>query len=178
MADKLGARVQEWFFGAGRACVSASELLHGLCMVLRASGMPVQRANLLVRTRQPQLEMLVYIWRASDSDRVVVDTTQAVVGVRRDRFEGGEVETVLLAMGHADEATWLDSPFHACLVQGAPLRRRLIEPETPRDFPILLRPLPARDDRLPRHARGSPRAVSRRAQCHDRRCRGLHLPGA
>jgi len=138
MRGELGVAVQDWFFGAGRTCASASELLHGLCMVLRRHGMPVQRANLLVRTRQPQLEMLVYIWRASDSDRVVVDTTQAVVGVRRDRFEGGEVETVLLAMGHADEATWLDSPFHACLEQGAPLRRRLFEPETPRDFPILL----------------------------------------
>ena len=137
MQFELAAAVERWICGPGRDCGSASALLHGLCTELRRQGVAVQRANLLVRTRQPQLEMLVYIWRSTDSDRVVVDTTQAVVGVRHDRYEGGEVETVLLAMGHGDEATWLQSPFHACLASGEPIRRRLCDPETPRDFPIL-----------------------------------------
>lgn len=137
MQVELAAAVERWICGPGRDCGSASALLHGLCTELRRRGVAVQRANLLVRTRQPQLEMLVYIWRSTDSDRVVVDTTQAVVGVRHDRYEGGEVETVLLAMGHGDEATWLQSPFHACLASGEPIRRLLCDPETPRDFPIL-----------------------------------------
>ena len=138
MQVELASAVEHWICGPGRSCGSASALLHGLCMLLRRRGVDVQRVNLLVRTRQPQLEMLVYIWRSTDSDRVVVDTTQAVVGVRHDRYEGGEVETVLLAMGHGDEDTWLQSPFHACLQSGEPIRRSLWDPATPRDFPILV----------------------------------------
>lgn len=129
--------IQAWLHGPGRTLPSAAALLDGLCHQLQHHGLELRRVNMLVRTRQPQLEMMVYIWRPSDSDRVVVDTTQKVVGVRLDRFRGGEVETVLLAMGHTNESTWQQSPFHACLSTKSPVRRLLVGSDTPRDFPIL-----------------------------------------
>ena len=118
-AADLGASLLQWNHGPARNLDHASAYIHGLCMQLRAAGMDIRRANLLVRTQQPQLEMLVYIWRPTEGQRVVVDTTNAVVGSRLDQDPGGEVETVLLAMGHTDEATWKQSTFCACLQRGA-----------------------------------------------------------
>ena len=52
-------------------------------------------------------------------------------------FEAAQVETVLLAMGHTNESTWRQSPFHACLDTRTPIRRPLFDTTGARDFPIL-----------------------------------------
>jgi adenylate cyclase len=129
--------IQGWMYGEGRKLQNASLLMHGFCTKLNEQGMSLRRANLLVRTRQPQLEMLVYIWRPAFSTRVEIDTSNKVVGVRRDVYEGGEVETVLLAMGHTDEQIYRQSPFHACLPEKGSIRRNLLDDSTEIDFPIL-----------------------------------------
>ena len=126
-----------WLLGSAREIRTASRFLHEVCSLLNAHGFNLRRVNLLVRTRQPQLEMLVYIWRPINSSRVSVDTSKKVVGVRRDLYSGGEVETVLLAMGHTDEQTYRTSPFHACLEQNTLVRRQLIGADVDLDFPIL-----------------------------------------
>ena len=129
--------IQQWMFSEGRTLRDASRLMHEFCLQLNAQGLGIRRANLLVRTRQPQLEMLVYIWRPAYSDRVVVDTSNKVVGVRRDLYLGGEVETVLLAMGHTNESTYQASPFHACLTRGESIQCALDQTQDEWDYPIL-----------------------------------------
>jgi len=81
--------------------------------------------------------MLVYIWRPAHAERVAIDSSKKVVGVRRDVYEEGEVETVLLAMGHTDEGMYKKSPFHAALTRDESIRCVVSDDDTEPQFPIL-----------------------------------------
>ena len=98
-----------------RFLAGTAELLTGYAAQLRASGMPLDRLNLVVRIIHPLEFSRAYYWT-------------------RDT---GVTEEVARPYGTQDTAFFLDSPVASIFAGGPPIRRRLDDPTRPPDFPIL-----------------------------------------
>ena len=93
----------------------------------------------MVRTLHPQLEMLLYTWRPTDSARVVIENNKRVLGRRMHYLTGGTIEEFMIAHGHGNEVMFQSSPFYAVLKSKKALRIPLQKnaEKTPRKRPFL-----------------------------------------
>ncbi len=110
--DKKSLR--RWMWGEARSFRTTRELFQELCNRLVAMGVPIERSLLSVRTIHPQILATGYLWAAG----------REVIAVDRgyDIFK--------------DEA-YLNSPFRMIHQGEDELRRRIIDPDTPRDLPVV-----------------------------------------
>jgi adenylate cyclase len=110
--DKRSLR--RWMWGEARSFRTTRELFQELCSRLVAMGIPIERSLLSVRTIHPQILATGYLWAAG----------REVIAVDRgyDIFK--------------DEA-YLNSPFRLIHQGEEELRRRIIDPESPRDLPVV-----------------------------------------
>ena len=133
----MESRALAWLASPQRLSSSAAELLHGLSKLLNDSGLQIGRANVVVRTLHPQLEMLVYTWRPTASERVTIQSTQRVMGRQMHTMVGGDVEEFLIAHGHGNEDMFQLSPFYAVLASKESLRIPLRKSDEEQPFPIV-----------------------------------------
>ena len=133
----MDTRALTWLSNPQRLSASAAELLHGLCKLLNECGLQIGRANVVVRTLHPQLEMLIYTWRPSKSNRVEIKSTDRLLGRRMVTMPGGDVEEFFMAHGHGNEKMWQESPFCAVLSSKKTLRLVLAENSDKPRFPIV-----------------------------------------
>ena len=112
---QFGCSAMEWLQHEGRFSPDLAILIRGLSRHLKRSGIPLDRTNMVIRTLHPTVAGGAYLWRA--------DTDAAEV---RD-----------LDHDSLSNAAYLNSPIKQ-IFDGAPaIRRRLADPDCPRDFPIL-----------------------------------------
>lgn len=90
-------------------------LLDRFCRLLREAGVPLDRATLSIQQLHPLLRARTVVW---------------------DRASGGAVETGR-AHGIQNSANYLASPFAIVHSGQGPVRRRLLDPDSPVDFPVL-----------------------------------------
>jgi adenylate cyclase len=134
---QLESRALAWLASPQRLSTSATKLLNDLCNLLNDCGLQIGRANVVVRTLHPQLEMLIYVWRPTASERVAIQSTERIVGREMHAMVGGEVERFLVAHGHGDEAMFRSSPFYSVLTSKERLRIPLRESQEEQPFPIV-----------------------------------------
>jgi adenylate cyclase len=104
----------DWLLQVGRLAQNADELLGGLCELLVARGIPLDRVGLHSRMLHPQLAGMRLLWRrgiGAEETRYGYDTTESGV--------------------------YEKSPLYKVYVDGEFIRRRLTEPPAENDFPIL-----------------------------------------
>ncbi len=104
-----------WLLRDAWEATDIGELTGRLARQLRGVGIPVARLNLLVRTLHPQVLGTSHLWTARD-----------------DRVESSDLPHTA-----RDEERFLASPFLLIFERGGGVRRRLDDPDTPLDFPIL-----------------------------------------
>ena len=110
-----GCSAMNWLQDKGRFCLDLASLIGGLSRHLRQAGIPLDRTNMVIRTLHPTVAGGAYVWRA-DRDQVEVRS---------------------LAHDSLSNRAYLDSPIKQ-INDGVPaIRRRLADPDCPRDFPIL-----------------------------------------
>jgi len=108
-----GPDVATWLVSEARSLESPAPLLDGLCQRLRAEGVPLARASIVLFTLHPLLHGRSFRWRA-----------------------GQRVSTDVHPHGLQHLPGFALSPFKA-LLDGSPgLHRRLDEPPAPDDFPL------------------------------------------
>ena len=114
--DGLIDSVANWLMDRALGDASVENLMEGCCKRLRATGIPLWRAQIGFRTLHPLFAAMTLTW--------LRDEGVATVGTLHD------------TAGKSDE--WLNSPYVHMLESGIPfLRRRLTGAEALVDFPIL-----------------------------------------
>src|SRR5437870_3088184 len=106
--------VTAWLIEGARSAPESDEVLAQLCNRLQACGIPLWRVAVFVRTLHPRFMGRRFVWR-----------------------EGASVEVSAVAYDRLDTDDYRLSPFVRVSSDGRPLRRRLADPNCPRDFPIL-----------------------------------------
>ena len=104
----------DWLLQVGRLAQNADELLGGLCDLLVARGVPLERVGLHARLLHPQVAGVRLLWRrgiGAEETRYGHDTTESGVYER--------------------------SPLYIVYVNAEVVRRRLTGPPADDDFPIL-----------------------------------------
>jgi adenylate cyclase len=105
-----------WLLIEGREIKGTDRLIGGFCRALVADGFPLYRMFVSVRTLHPQVAALGHHWRRGQD----------------------EVKVISRAHGIFEDPTYLDSPIRLLHQRlAAEVRRRIEDPETPLDFPIL-----------------------------------------
>ena len=107
--------VSGWLRDEARYCADVPELLAELGPRLGRDGVPVERIGIFLRTLHPTILASMFLWRAGRSGVEVA--------------EGGH-ET-------AGSEVYVRSPVHLVFAGSPGVRRRLADPDCPRDFPIL-----------------------------------------
>ncbi len=107
--------VFEWVENFGRYTDGIPSLITEVCNRFAANGLPLERVSIILRTLHPQIAVSGYVWRAG-----VAELSQ---------FTGDHQSQ--------SRESYRDSPVRT-IFEGSPgLRRRLSDPDCPRDFPIL-----------------------------------------
>lgn len=106
--------IEDWVLNRGKT-LKLRQLIPGFCHRLIEAGVPLQRCNVLMRQLHPQYFSRSFIWNLGDE-----------LAVESPREHGIERTSV-----------YLNSPLYPIYEHGQEVRRRLIDPATPRDFPIL-----------------------------------------
>lgn len=106
--------VVAWLVDGARSAATSREAMAELCERLVACGIPLWRANVFVRTLHPQVLGRGFRWRP-----------------------GVPVEIYAAPFEVLDMAAYRDNPFAHVAARGEALRRRLADPDCPRDFPFL-----------------------------------------
>lgn len=106
--------VVNWTLGEGKH-LRLRDLIPGFCQRLIEAGLPVRRCSLHMRQLHPQYYTRGFFWCQGDA--------QAKETPREHGIEKSSI--------------FLDSPLHIVYESHCDVRRRLLDPETPRDFPIL-----------------------------------------
>ena len=114
-AHEHGNPLVDWLLRDAWEAASIPELVSRLARQLRAAGIPVERAALIVRTLHPQVFGTVHLWQR-DADRV---------------------ESIELAHERSAEERFLSSPFVPIFAGRGGVRRRLEGEGAQLDFPIL-----------------------------------------
>jgi len=107
--------VVEWLDQGAPPARRPQDVLLGLCRRLVASGLPVYRVGVFVRTLHPNVLGRSFIWQAD-----------------RDLVETNEVGHELL-----ESEMFIRSPIRVVFADHTEVRRRLADPGCRRDFPIL-----------------------------------------
>ena len=104
----------DWLLRVGRLAENADELLGGLCDLLVASGIPLERVGLHGRMLHPQVAGVRLLWRRG-------------IGAEETRYGYDMVES----------GAYEKSPLYIAYTTGELVRRRLTGPAADDDFPIL-----------------------------------------
>ncbi len=107
--------VFDWVENFGRYVDGIPSLVTEVCNRFVANGMPLERVSIVMRTLHPQIAVSGYVWQA------------------------GQAELSMFNSDHQSQSgeSYQRSPVRA-IFEGSPgLRRRLADPDCPRDFPIL-----------------------------------------
>jgi len=110
-----GDPVAAWLLRDARDLADMRSVIGELCQRLLASGFPLYRLFLSIRTLHPQVATIGYQWRRSDA---LPSETPREHGIDR-------------------QDVYLRSPIKLIHDGASELRRRLADPATPREFPIL-----------------------------------------
>jgi adenylate cyclase len=113
--NSVNCSVMEWLQGPGRHSPDLSSLLDGLAHRLVAAGVPLARQTIFLRTLHPQISASSYRWKDNDEGVVVLD----------------------LDHDSQNPKAFQTSPIKLAFEENISTRRRLLDPECPRDFPIL-----------------------------------------
>jgi adenylate cyclase len=103
-----------WLADGARSAVKSEDVLAELCARLVDCGLPLFRVAVFVRTLHPILFGRSFIWRP-------------------DR----DVEVAAPPFDFIDDASFVASPVRRIYATGEAIRRRLIDPDCPDDFPFL-----------------------------------------
>ncbi|HKF63269.1 MAG TPA: adenylate/guanylate cyclase domain-containing protein [Dongiaceae bacterium] len=103
----------DWLLRTGRLAPASDDLLGGLCELLVAQGLPLERVGIHGRVIHPQVVGIRILWRRG-------------IGSEETRYGYDTVE-----------AGYDTSPLKVVYESGQPLRRRLKGPPADDDFPIL-----------------------------------------
>jgi len=106
--------VEAWIFTEGKS-LRLGQLVAGYCARLIEAGVPVLRCTVHIRQLHPQYYSRGFTWRRGDP---VAGETPREHGIEKT-------------------PAYLDSPLFIVYERGEDVRRRLCDPSTPRDFPIL-----------------------------------------
>lgn len=106
--------ILDWLIDGARSAPQADQVLDELCARLTAGGIPLARASVLVRTLHPQFMGRRFTWRPGQGVQVASASHETLQG------QG-----------------FLASPVRRVYESNAVLRRRLVDPDCPRDFPLL-----------------------------------------
>lgn len=106
--------VVNWTLGEGKH-LRLRDLIPGFCQRLIEAGVPLRRCSLHMRQLHPQFYSRGFYWCQGDAE-----------AKESPREHGIE-----------KSAIFLDSPLHIVYENHHDVRRRLLDPATPRDFPIL-----------------------------------------
>jgi adenylate cyclase len=104
----------DWLIDGGRTVYQPQDLLAELCQRLVAAGLPLHRVALFVRTLHPNVMGRRFLWKPETG----VEVTEA-------------------PYDFLETDTFQKSPLPAVIRTGRPIRRRLADPDCPRDFVIL-----------------------------------------
>lgn len=107
--------VLRWMLSEGRYDTRMREFGTEMCQKIVAAGIQISRAFCYVGTLHPQVGATAYVWKRGDA------------GATR----------VLGARGIKDSPEFINSPITQVRTTRQPLRRRLIDPACPLDFPVL-----------------------------------------
>ena len=110
--------------------------LHPLVHSLNECGLSIAGASVLLRTKHPQLEMLVQRWHPTTTKEVSVDDVRTIAQHYANQKADGTTEVYLLKHGHSNQALYLKSPFAAVEVSGKAQSWVLNEHVNPPRFPI------------------------------------------
>lgn len=108
--------VFDWVENFGRYVDGIASLVTEVCNRFVACDMPLERVSIVMRTLHPQIFVSGYIWHS------------------------GEKELSMFSADHHSQSreSFQNSPVRS-IFEGSPgLRRRLADPDCPRDFPILV----------------------------------------
>jgi adenylate cyclase len=108
------AETARWLVDGAPGAPRPEQVVDGLCRRLVAAGVALGRVAVYVRTLHPNTIGVTFIWRP-----------------------GKEVEIFRAPRTIIDDPDFLMSPLRAAFDEGKGLRRRLADPDCPRDFPIL-----------------------------------------
>jgi adenylate cyclase len=104
-----------WLANGARSAVTSEAVLSELCERLTAIGVPLTRVAVFVRTLNPNNIGRRFIWR-------------------RDR---GAIEILDGDFDLFNRDEYLSNPIAVVQREGKPIRRRLIDPNSPMDYPVL-----------------------------------------
>ena len=108
--------VYGWLQGDGRVAADIPTLIGGLAEKLVEAGVSLDRVGVFLRTLHPRFFAQAFFWRAEDGKVEMLQSDHKLM--RRD--------------------VYLNSPVHR-VYQGVPgFRRRLADPDCPRDFPVIV----------------------------------------
>lgn len=107
--------VYGWTENFGRSTGSISRLIHEVGVRFQACGLPLARLSVIIRTLHPQFAVFGYTWNGETH--------------KMDEFTGDHQSQ--------SRESYQRSPVRQ-IFEGSPgIRRRLLDPDCPRDFPIL-----------------------------------------
>jgi len=114
MRDTDIKAIADWLIDGARSAPLPQQVLAQLCERLVSCGIPLWRVAVFVRTLHPQVMGRRFVWRPG-----------AEVAIAEAPFE-------LL-----ETAEYRDSPIIRVYQTGRPIRRKLVHPGRPADFPVL-----------------------------------------
>jgi adenylate cyclase len=109
------AKILAWLADGARSATTSEAVLAELCEGLSAIGVPLARVAVFVRTLNPNNIGRRFIWRR----------------------EGGPVEILDGDFDLFNRDEYLANPIAVVQREGKPIRRRLIDPDSPMDYPVL-----------------------------------------
>jgi len=106
--------VVDWLIGGARSESTPEDVLQQLCSRLVKAGIPLSRVAVFVHTLHPQIMGRQFLWRAAEG--------VSVIEAEHSRSQDEDVQR---------------SPARYVIRTRTTIRRRLIDPNTPNDFPYL-----------------------------------------
>ena len=114
MERKDARGIASWLVAGARSAAKPEEVLAELCERLVACGVPLSRVAVFIRTPHPQIIDRRFLWQPG-AGALVTEASFEFLG--SDDYRG--------------------SPVAAVFATGQGLRRRLVDPDCPLDYPIL-----------------------------------------
>jgi len=114
-AEDLTMPPDRWLMERSAGILSMRELIRDLCNLLVAQGMPMLRGSCFIRTLHPQARGRAVIWRKTMRDP----------------------EELMVLHGIEETESFQRSPLPLIFEGAGAIRRRLCDPETLLDFPVL-----------------------------------------
>ncbi|MSP47861.1 MAG: adenylate/guanylate cyclase domain-containing protein [Alphaproteobacteria bacterium] len=108
------AELVRWLVDGAEGAPRPEQVVQHLCDRLFAAGLPLDRTAAFVRTLHPNIVGVRFVWRP-----------------------GKPIDILRAPRSVLDDPDFLKNPLKPVFDTGQPLRRRLIDPDCPLDYPIL-----------------------------------------